>query len=182
MKKMKTVLLLSAACAYFMAADVSLASLSDGVFLRGYASGAAKSTSVYTDTVLSHTHIRRVSSHTPFAAPAPLNLKTGTDDLFISTGAQGARSAFQAPISQQQTDGIDLPQVADRVKLRQLASVCFITDAGECSGGGARIDEPSSSSSGPGPIEPEPGKQCALEGYVNDVCPEGQQPGLACII
>ena len=58
--------------------------------------------------------------------------------------------------------------------------MCFITDAGECSGGGAGIDEPSSSSSGPGPIEPEPGKQCALEGYVNDVCPEGQQPGLAC--
>ncbi len=74
----------------------------------------------------------------------------------------------------------DFSSPADRVKLRQLASVCFITDAGECSGGGAGIDEPSSSSSGPGPIEPEPGKQCALEGYVNDVCPEGQQPGIAC--
>ena len=74
----------------------------------------------------------------------------------------------------------DFSSPADRVKLRQLASVCFITDAGECSGGGAGIDEPSSSSSGPGPIEPEPGKQCALEGYVNDVCPEGEQPGLAC--
>ena len=121
-----------------------------------------------------------------FSALPPQNLKTGTEklkfylnqdnddtaNLTISTAAQGARSAFHAPINQQLTDGIDLPQV--------VASVCFITDAGECSGGGAGIDEPSSSSSGPGPIEPEPGKQCALEGYVNDVCPEGQQPGTAC--
>ena len=48
-----------------------------------------------------------------------------TDDLFISTVAQSARSAFHAPISQPLTDGIDLPQVA---------SVCFITDAGNCRG------------------------------------------------
>ena len=46
-----------------------------------------------------------------------------SDDLFILTAAQGARSAFHAPINQQQND---------RVKLRQLASVCFITDAGNC--------------------------------------------------
>ena len=63
-----------------------------------------------------------------------------SDDLFILTAAQGARSAFHAPINQQQND---------RVKLRQLASVCFITDAGNCRGdeydyGGANTPDNSS--------------------------------------
>ncbi len=60
----------------------------------------------------------------------------------------------------------------------KLASVCFITDAGECSGAGAGRDEPSSS--GPGPIEPDGPERCRLEGYTDEVCQEGFKPGLDC--
>ena len=47
---------------------------------------------------------------------------------------------------------------------KQVASVCFITDAGNCGGAGGGIDS-SSSSSGPGPIDPDGSNMCKLEGY-----------------
>ena len=103
--------------------------------------------------------------------------------------AQGARSAILSPINPQLTDGPTasvVPQVADRVKLRQLASVCFITDTSECSGiGGANT--PDSSSSGPGSSssggECDPAdawclnnkQRCDWEGYSLSSCPDGQE-------
>ena len=62
---------------------------------------------------------------------------------------------------------------------KQVASVCFITDAGNCGGAGGGIDS-SSSSSGPGPIDPDGSNMCKLEGYVNTVCTNGQQKGTLC--
>ena len=62
---------------------------------------------------------------------------------------------------------------------KQVASVCFITDAGNCGGAGGGIDS-SSSSSGPGPIDPDGSNMCKLEGYVNTVCTNGQQKGDLC--
>ena len=57
----------------------------------------------------------------------------------------------------------------------RLVSVCFITDAGNC----GRM-ESSSSSSGPGPIDPDRPEMCRLEGYVNTVCDATQDKGTLC--
>ena len=100
--------------------------------------------------------------------------------------AQGARSAFHAPISQPLTD---------RVKLRQLASVCFITDAGNCRGdeydyGGANTPDNSSggtpggggSSGGDNGNTDEPEweldnkERCNKEGYMTTSCSSVQDP------
>ena len=61
----------------------------------------------------------------------------------------------------------------------RLASVCFITDAGNCGGAGGGTDS-SSSSSGPGPIDPDTDNMCKLEGYVNTVCNSTQDKGTLC--
>ena len=60
----------------------------------------------------------------------------------------------------------------------RLASVCFITDAGNCGGAGGGTD--SSSSSGAGPIDPDTDNMCKLEGYVNTVCNSTQDKGTLC--
>ena len=83
--------------------------------------------------------------------------------------AQSEHRDFSAPIWQPLTDG---------VKLAQLASVCFITDAGNCGGAGGGTD--SSSSSGAGPIDPDTDNMCKLEGYVNTVCNSTQDKGTLC--
>ena len=56
---------------------------------------------------------------------------------------------------------------------KQVASVCFITEAGNC----GRMD---ASSSGPGPINPNGPEMCRLEGYVNTVCDATQDKGTLC--
>ena len=83
--------------------------------------------------------------------------------------AQSEHRDFSAPIWQQLTNGGNLAQ---------LASVCFITDAGNCGGAGGGFD--SSSSSGPGPIDPDNNERCRLEGYVNTVCNFTQNTGSRC--
>ena len=88
-----------------------------------------------------------------------------------STTAQSEHRDLSAPIWQPLTDG---------VKLAQLASVCFITDAGNCSGAGTGSDLGGSSSSGPGPIEPDNEERCRLEGYTNQKCGTGQTSGSKC--
>ena len=60
----------------------------------------------------------------------------------------------------------------------RLASVCFITDAGNCGGAGGGTD--SNSSSGAGPIDPDTDNMCKLEGYVNTVCNSTQDKGTLC--
>ena len=61
----------------------------------------------------------------------------------------------------------------------QLASVCFITDAGNCEGAGSAADS-SSSSNGVDPINPNNSEMCRLEGYVNTKCNSTQKYGVAC--
>ena len=68
----------------------------------------------------------------------------------------------------------------DTANLALTASVCFITDAGNCSGAGTGSDLGGSSSSGPGPIEPDNEERCRLEGYTNQKCGTGQTPGSKC--
>ena len=93
-------------------------------------------------------------------------------DLFISTTAQSKQRASFAPIHLPLTDGIDLPQVA---------SVCFITDAGKCAGGeygGANTPDGSSggSSGGDDPEwELDNKERCHKEGYTLTSCSSSVQ-------
>ena len=68
----------------------------------------------------------------------------------------------------------------DTGNLVLTASVCFITDAGNCSGAGTGSDLGGSSSSGSGPIEPDNEERCRLEGYTNQKCGTGQTTGSKC--
>ncbi len=105
----------------------------------------------------SHTHNTHLVSQTKLLSLSQLS-------------AQSEHRDFSAPIWQPLTDG---------VKLAQLASVCFITDAGNCGGAGGGIDS-SSSSSGLGPIDPDSANMCKLEGYVNTTCNSTQDKGSLC--
>ena len=79
---------------------------------------------------------------------------------------------------------IDFSLGVESAEQRELAEkyakVCFITDVAECSGAGAGTDDPSSSSGGPGPVDPDGDEMCRLEGYVNTVCDATQDEGLSC--
>ena len=201
MKNIRTVCLLSATCLTLMSADSSFASLYQSFYPGGYTTGrAAESTSICRGAASSHIG-RSSHHHTHLAAalPAPhtssdtaiqsyfngsprrINSpRDDTADLFISTTAQSEQRDLFAPINQQQTDGIDLPQVADRVKLRQLASVCFITDTGECAGDDFNNTDRPGMPDNPDDWDNNPGNRCREEGYVNTVCPDGSKPGSPC--
>ncbi len=99
--------------------------------------------------------------------------------------AQGARSALHAPIPLPLTNGIDLPQVA---------SVCFITDAGHCrenefytganTPDGSSGGTPGGSSGGDGSEdnwEVDNEEKCKKEGYTNEDCGETATPGTPCL-
>ncbi len=99
--------------------------------------------------------------------------------------AQDARSALHAPIPLPLTDGIDLPQVA---------SVCFITDAGHCrenefytganTPDGSSGGTPDGSSGGDGDEdnwEVDNEEKCKKEGYTNEDCGETATPGTPCL-
>ena len=116
-----------------------------------------------------------------------------SDDLFISTTVQSKQRASFAPIHLPLTDGIDLPQ---------LASVCFITDAGNCRGdeydyggantpdnssggtpgGGGSSGADSSSSGGDNGNGDKPEweldnkERCNKEGYVTTKCNSVEDP------
>ena len=97
-------------------------------------------------------------------------------DLFDPKVAQGARSAFHAPINQQQKIGSNGAR---------LASVCFITEAGNCRGddfGGVGVDNPNKPDNPPG--EPEwdldDQKRCEFEGYTLTSCNSVSTPANFC--
>ncbi len=59
-----------------------------------------------------------------------------------------------------------------------VASVCFITDAGDCSWDNfGKGEEPGG---GGGPDYPTPGEECLRAGYVGGVCPEGSHADSFC--
>ncbi|MDO5387446.1 MAG: hypothetical protein Q4F75_09305 [Pseudomonadota bacterium] len=60
----------------------------------------------------------------------------------------------------------------------QLASVCFITDTGACSG--EKFGNSEDPGKGGNPATPTPGEFCEKAGYVNTPCPEGMTPGNFC--
>ena len=58
-----------------------------------------------------------------------------------------------------------------------VASVCFITDAGNCTGAaGVGMDDTPTSSGGPGDWDLDGQQQCINSGYDCTPCPEGQKP------
>ncbi len=119
----------------------------------------------------SHTHNTHLVSQTKLLSLSQLS-------------AQSEHRDFSAPIWQPLTDAstgsvarLELPE-QDTEELGLTASVCFITDAGNCGGAGGGTD--SSSSSGAGPIDPDTDNMCKLEGYVNTVCNATQDKGTLC--
>ena len=84
---------------------------------------------------------------------------------------QSEQRDFSAPISLALTDG----------PTASVASVCFITDAGNCAGvGGAAIDEKPTSSGGPDDWYLDTKQQCINSGYDCTPCPDGQKPEGLC--
>ena len=167
MKNIRTVCLLSATCLTLMGADGSFASLYQSFYPGGYTTGReAESTSICRGAASSHIG-RSSHHHTHLAAalPAP----------HISTGVQSEQRDLFVPISQQQSTGSNGAR---------LASVCFISDTGECSGniyGGAGTE--SSGGTPPGGGDDwivDNGEKCWQEGYTDEDCDESGTPGLAC--
>ncbi len=123
MKNIRTILLLSATCLTIIGAETSFASL-NGASLPSYTGSSATSTSICNTVTLSPKSNQKSHTHLVAESPSPhlssLNsLQTQSEhrDLFI-------------PISLALTDaGGGSP-----LKLPQLASVCFITEAGNCAG------------------------------------------------
>ena len=84
---------------------------------------------------------------------------------------QAEQRDFSAPILLALTDG----------PTASVASVCFITDAGNCAGvGGAAIDEKPTSSGGPDDWYLDTKQQCINSGYDCTPCPDGQKPEGLC--
>ena len=84
--------------------------------------------------------------------------------------AQGARSAILSPINPQQKIGSNGAR---------LASVCFITDAGNCRGddfGGVGMDNPNSSGGDNPEWELDNKERCNKEGYTLTSCSSVQDP------
>ena len=120
---------------------------------------------------------------------------------FIFTQTSNTHHAFQPQLlsSQNFTQPISTHRdlsapislaLTDAGKLPQLASVCFITDDGNCSDDSFT---PDGGSSGGKPNTPSGGcedndawcldnqKRCANEGYSLSSCPDGQKPTNFCI-
>ena len=82
-------------------------------------------------------------------------------------------------LSAELSASIGLPETQKRAT--KVASVCFITDAGNCSGAaGVGTDEGPSSSSGGPDWEIDGKEQCEQSGYDCTPCPEGQKPSGTC--
>ena len=128
-------------------------------------------------SIYTHTHDSFRQTHL-VSEPSPL----------LSQQTQSEQRDSSAPISLAVTERIKRRPfapislaVTDGVKLPQLASVCFITDAGNCSGAaGVGTDEGPSSSSGGPDWEIDGKEQCEQSGYDCTPCPEGQKPSGTC--
>ena len=82
-------------------------------------------------------------------------------------------------LSAELSASIGLPETQKRAT--KVASVCFITDAGNCTGAaGVGTDEGPSSSSGGPDWEIDGKEQCEQSGYDCTPCPEGQKPSGTC--
>ena len=62
----------------------------------------------------------------------------------------------------------------------RVASVCFITDTGACSGENFSNDETPGSGGSGNPTSPTPGEFCQKAGYTNTPCPSGMVPDKYC--
>ena len=62
----------------------------------------------------------------------------------------------------------------------RVASVCFITDTGACSGEKFSNDETPGSGGSGNPTSPTPGEFCQKAGYTNTPCPSGMVPDKYC--
>ncbi len=152
----------------------------DGIPRSSYTHLASQSKLLSASVIARRTSSDAAIHHNINGSPRRINSpRDDTDDLLDPTAAQGARSAILSPIT---------PQLTDRVKLRQLASVCFITDAGNCRGdeydyGGANTPDNSSggtlgggSSGGDNGNGDDPEweldnkERCNKEGYVTTSC------------
>ena len=165
MKNIRTILLLSATCLTIIGAETSFASL-NGASLLGYKGALATSTSICNNIIPSPKGNVKSHTHLVAASPSP-HLSS-----YNLPQTQSEHRASFAPTSLALTDGVKLPQ---------LASVCFITDAGNCSGiGGAGSEDMPTSSGGPEDWELDSAQRCREEGYVNTICPEGASSGTPC--
>ncbi len=97
-------------------------------------------------------------------------------NTLIDTLALFGRNSSHTPVVSLPSSSLSLEH--NSASGAQLASVCFITDAGNCDGAGAGFE--SSSSSGLGPIAPDNPEMCRLEGYVNTKCNSTQNYGKSC--
>ena len=97
-------------------------------------------------------------------------------NTLIDTLALFERNSSHTPVVSLPSSSLSLEH--NSASITQLASVCFITDAGNCDGAGAGFE--SSSSSGLGPIDPDNPEMCRLEGYVNTKCNSTQNYGKPC--
>ena len=118
MKNIRTILLLSATCLTIIGAETSFASL-NGASLPSYTGSSATSTSICNNIIPSPKG--NVKSHTHLVAESP------SPHLSSSNWpqTQSEHRDLSAPISL---------AVTERIKRRPFASVCFITDAGNCAG------------------------------------------------
>ena len=106
----------------------------------------------------------------------PDNIGRLTESTHIDTLTLFERSPSHTPVVSLPSSSLSLEH--NSASGAQLASVCFITDAGNCDGAGAGFE--SSSSSGLGPIAPDNPEMCRLEGYVNTKCNSTQNYGKPC--
>ena len=134
-------------------------------------------------------------------SPVAWAVSSPVESEFIFTQTSNTHHAFQPQLlsSQNFTQPISTHRdlsapislaLTDAGKLPQLASVCFITDAGNCSDDSFT---PDGGSSGGKPNTPSGGcedndawcldnqKRCANEGYSLSSCPDGQKPTNFCI-
>ena len=118
MKNIRTILLLSATCLTIMGAETSFASL-NGASLLDYTGASATSTSICNTVTLSPKSNQKSHTHLVAESPSP-HLSSSNWPQTLSEHRD-----LSAPISL---------AVTERIKRRPFASVCFITDAGNCTG------------------------------------------------
>ena len=123
MKNIRTILLLSATCLTIIGAETSFASL-NGASLPSYTGSSATSTSICNTVTLSPKSNQKSHTHLVAESPSP-HLSSSNWPQTLSEHRD-----LSAPISLPVTDA----RGGSPLKRRPFASVCFITDAGNCAG------------------------------------------------
>ena len=162
--KLSKVILLSTVCSFCNAADCSYA-----------AYNTSESLSLISTSGIHTYHTQHLTDETPFLLSA----------RFANQWCH-LRTHSQSDATRPRDTGGNIESLFNldvRIKSEhdiRVASVCFITDTGACSGEKFSNDETPGSGGSGNPTSPTPGEFCQKAGYTNTPCPSGMVPDKYC--